>query len=196
MNAPRVVFALSRLLIVVFMMPVLTSICGAQERGPWLREPEEIRRTLDSLASISVGPYVHFVVGSCPGGRCEERVSIYRPSGDVPFLYRAAAWVGEPGAQRWYGVNREISDEDAGALLADARLAGIMTLLADTAAPNNRHARFWLRARFGRTAVHINDASLGAASYAKNSSGGQMTLFKDVEAALTAWLRQYYLESQ
>jgi hypothetical protein len=32
-------------------------------RSQWLRDPEEIRQTLDSLVSVSEGAYVHFVVG-------------------------------------------------------------------------------------------------------------------------------------
>ncbi|MBC8144794.1 MAG: hypothetical protein H7X80_04355 [bacterium] len=171
----------------------ITTICRAQDnRSKWLREPTEIRHTLDSLVSVSEGPYVHFVIGTCLGGRCEERVSIFRSSAEEPFIYRAGAWVGIPHKPQFYTVNQNISDEDAGAILADARLAGIMSLLADTIAPNNRSSRFWLRARFGNRAVHIDDASLASPSYADTTASGMRALYKRVEDALSGRLRDQH----
>lgn len=169
-----------------------TTLRAQDNRYQWMRDRDEIRHTLDSLVSVSEGPYVHFVVGTCPGGRCEERVSIFRTSAEEAFIYRAGAWVGLPLKPQFYVVNRNLSDEDAGEILADARLAGVMSLITDTIQSNNRDARFWLRARFGHRAVHIDDASLNSPTYADTSATGVRAVYNEVEAALSALLREQH----
>jgi hypothetical protein len=165
-------------------------------RSPWQREPEEIRRTLDSLASVSIGPYVHFVVGTCSGGRCEERVSLYRTDPDVPYTYRAAAWVGVPLKPQYYGVNRELPEEEAGSLLADARMGGIMALVQDSSGTDRRQPRFWLRARYGDRELRIDGASLGSPTYVASVEGGAGAVYDKVEKALLALLRRQHAERQ
>jgi hypothetical protein len=97
---------------------------------------------------------------------------------------------------QFYTVNRTLAEEDAGAILADARLAGVMSLIADTAARNNRHARYWLRARFGHRAVHIDDASLASPSYADTSATGFKAMYLRVEAALSGLLRDQHRDRE
>lgn len=161
-------------------------------RTPWTREPGEISRTLDSLASVSIGSYVHFAVGSCVGGRCEELVSIHRDSEDDVYRYRGAAWVGIPLKSQFYGTRRELPEEEAGAILADARLAGIMSLVADSTTATRSQPRFWLRARFGDQIISIDGASLASPSYAASIAGGPGDIYDRVEKALLAPLHDQF----
>jgi hypothetical protein len=171
-------------------------VAAQTARAPWQREPDEIRRTLDSLAAISVGPYVHFVVGSCLGGRCEERVSIYRTDTESPYLYRAGAWVGIPAKPQFYVVNRELPEAEAGSVLADARLGGVMSLIADSGGTDRRQPRFWLRARFGERTISVDATSLGSPSYVASVEGGTGALYQKVEKALTGLLRRQHSERE
>lgn len=159
-------------------------------RGIWERQPDEIRTTLDSLARLSAGSFVHFVVGSCPGGRCEERVSIYRTNAEDPYVYRAASWVDLPTRPRFYGANRELPDGEAGSVLADARLAGVLSLLPDSIAMHNRSPRFWLRARFGSNYISIDGASLASSTYG-DSTAARATYDRLREALVAPLAEQY-----
>jgi hypothetical protein len=182
-----------RILSILFAVGVTTIVAAAQaQRSPWQRDPAEIRRTLDSLAAASSGPYIHFVVGSCLGSRCEERVSLYRVDPETPYVYRAAAWVGMPAKPQFYGVNRELPEGEAGSILADARLAGIMSLVADSAERDRRQPRFWLRARFGGQTLSIDGASLSSLTYDRAAVQGPGATYAHVEEALFALLRDAY----
>lgn len=170
------------------------SVAAQAPRSPWQREPDEIRRTLDSLAAVSVGSYVHFAVGSCTGGRCESRVSIHRDAEDAPYRYRAGGWVGMPKRPRFYGATRELPDADAGMILADARMAGLLSLVSDSGVGDRGLPRFWLRARFGSATLSIDGASLGSPSYAASLEGGPGSVYDKVEKALLAPLRRQFEE--
>jgi hypothetical protein len=166
---------------------------GAQtSRTPWQREPDEIRRTLDSLAAASIGSYIHLAVGSCYGGRCEEKVSIHRDNEDLPYRYRAGGWVGMPQKPQFYGANRELPEEEAGMLLAGARLAGVMSLVPDSGVGDRRLPRYWLRARFGDVTVSIDGASLGSPSYAASVEGGPGAIYDKLEKVLLGPLREQF----
>ena len=186
------IYALAIATIVLIGTSATPSALAQSRPQPWERTPAEIVRTLDSLAAISTGSYVHMAIGTCIGSRCEGRVSIYRPGNGSHYLYRAGAWVGMPEKPQFYVVSREMTEEQAGMVLAEARLSGVMSMVADTAALNNRAARFWLRARYGNDTLRIDGASLASATYSNKELGGGV--YSRLERSLFALLHRQNAE--
>jgi hypothetical protein len=134
-----------------------------------LVDESTVSAELDSLAAISVGPYVHVRVGQC-FGTCEMRLSLYRTSSDGAYQYEGTRWAGGGRSEAIVKtVRTTLTDEQATAMLTAVVDAGLFTLVDDTTMMATDLPYIWVRAGGGPTALRVDRAYIGGERYIENN---------------------------
>jgi hypothetical protein len=160
--------------------------------GEALPEPSRyndvVSAELDSLAALSVGPYVHLRVGQCFGW-CDARVSIWRDSPAHRYVYLAEGWQFDHEERRpvRFRLERPISQAEATEILTGAVDAGLFTLVGDTTMAITDQPYVWLRAGGGPQALRIDHAYTGGELFMADD-GARSKTFRAVQDALLARL--------
>ena len=127
---------------------------------------ESVARQLDSLASLSVGDYVHLRIGPCATPQL-GRVSLYSLDGSA-YRYSAALWnpwMGDgpnPDDQR---ADYALPGKQAVEMFGNLDAAGLRFLVPDSTLVVPDLCFFSLRARIGEKVITIDDAYLGGKKY-------------------------------